>query len=172
MSGPRRRLLVRETVAAAYTEVPLRRRDGSVRAHTLIDADDYGLKLRACSLTAVGYVQTVTAAGQRYLHREVLGLRPGDGLVADHLSGDKLDNRRGNLRALTQAQNAQNTRAKTGSSSAARGVSRCPDTGAWRARVGAAWLGRHSTEQEAAQAAQAARTAMLPYTNEARYPCR
>ena len=49
-----------------------------------------------------------------YLHREVLGLTPGDGLETDHRNGDRLDNRRSNLRVATRAQNAQNVPARSG----------------------------------------------------------
>jgi hypothetical protein len=50
-----------------------------------------------------------------YLHREVLGLVAGDGMVADHIDGNTLDNRRCNLRAVTHAENLRNRRAITGS---------------------------------------------------------
>lgn len=41
------------------------------------------------------------------LHREVLGLKPGDPLV-DHRDGDGLNNRRANLRAVSKRENARN----------------------------------------------------------------
>lgn len=41
------------------------------------------------------------------LHREVLGLKPGDPLV-DHMDGDGLNCRRANLRAVTQSENRRN----------------------------------------------------------------
>jgi len=36
-----------------------------------------------------------------FLHRELLGLKPGDGLHGHHCNGNGLDNRRCNLRAMT-----------------------------------------------------------------------
>lgn len=45
------------------------------------------------------------------MHRQILGVP--DGLYADHINGDRLDNRRANLRICTAAENARNRR-KTG----------------------------------------------------------
>lgn len=61
-----------------------------------------------------GYVQTTTGQGRRHtgtsrylkLHHLILGRQ--DGFVVDHVNGDKLDNRRSNLRFVTQADNARN----------------------------------------------------------------
>lgn len=44
------------------------------------------------------------------MHREVLGLAPGDGVFCDHINGNGLDNRRENLRRATPQQNAHNIR--------------------------------------------------------------
>lgn len=40
------------------------------------------------------------------MHRHIM--EPVDGLVVDHINRDRLDNRRGNLRVITQAQNVFN----------------------------------------------------------------
>ena len=42
------------------------------------------------------------------LHREILGLKKGDGRVVDHKNGNPLDNRRENLRIGTHGTNAKN----------------------------------------------------------------
>ncbi len=44
----------------------------------------------------------------RYLHRVILGLEPGDGKKVDHRNGNGLDNRRDNLRVVSSRQNLQN----------------------------------------------------------------
>lgn len=44
------------------------------------------------------------------LHRALLGLWPGDGLIIDHKNGDRFDNRRANFRQATPAQSSGNTR--------------------------------------------------------------
>lgn len=45
-----------------------------------------------------------------YLHRVITGV--ADGLFVDHINGDKLDNRRINLRIVTRDQNAKNVAGK------------------------------------------------------------
>ena len=71
-----------------------------------------------------------------YLHRSVLGLKPGDGQRADHRNGDTLDNTRGNLRVATTAQNCRN-RKKQGSygNSPYKGVTRIKGRDLWVARI-------------------------------------
>lgn len=110
--------------------------------------------------------------GTVYMHREVLGLTPGDGLDADHINGDGLDNRRENLRPVTRAQNIQNRQAgNRGARSRYRGVGFCKKTGRWTANVTidrqVHWLGRHDTEEEAAAAAAAFRARHMPFSSDA-----
>jgi len=42
------------------------------------------------------------------LHREILGLKLGDGKIADHINHDGLDNQRHNLRACNSKENSRN----------------------------------------------------------------
>jgi hypothetical protein len=82
-----------------------------------------------------------------------------------------LDNRRGNLRQVTQGENLQNVRAHRDGSSRNRGVSWCQHRKAWRAQVMV--NGKHvlqkcfPTEREAAQAAANARARLQPFSQEA-----
>ena len=43
-----------------------------------------------------------------YLHRAILGLKRGDGRIADHINGNTLDCRKANLRIVTASQNSLN----------------------------------------------------------------
>lgn len=42
------------------------------------------------------------------IHRWILGLEKGDGKIVDHINGNRLDNRRENLRLVTKSLNALN----------------------------------------------------------------
>ena len=90
------------------------------------------------------------------LHREIMGLVPGQRTkIVDHINGNKLDNRRANLRVCTTAQNAWNSVLYSTNTSGYKGV--YPDTerpGYWRAamRIDGKTknLGRYKTKEEAA----------------------
>lgn len=94
-----------------------------------------------------------------YMHREIN--RTPDALHTDHIDGDGLNNQRSNLRSVTPAQNAMNKGKQRGQSS--KGAWLDPSTrGAnkWRAAIRIAgrlkYLGRFSTEEQAASAYAAA----------------
>lgn len=86
-----------------------------------------------------------------FMHRQILGLRKGDGIVIDHANHDGLDNRRANLRTATVAQNNANLRTHGG----LRGVALRP-SGSWHAHIRIAGrqhhLGAFPTAEEAARA--------------------
>lgn len=93
---------------------------------TLIDADQYEIvSKKKWTLSAAGYARTNGFVNGKksanvYLHRFILGLKSGE--IADHISGDKLDNRKSNLRTVTQSENIHNTHCKPRSSTGFRGV--------------------------------------------------
>jgi hypothetical protein len=92
-----------------YRLIPLHDRKGNLRAHAIVDPDDFKRfgHLR-WSIGAGGYVLTGRGCDQRRLHRLILGLCRGDKREGDHTNGDTLDNRRANLRIATKAENGQN----------------------------------------------------------------
>jgi hypothetical protein len=116
-----------------------------------------------------GYAVRKVYVGDKQLgvrmNRELLGLVPGDPDV-DHINGNKLDNRRGNLRVCTNAQNHQN-RHRPG-----RGATWDARRNRWRARVMLAGkqhnLGYFATREEAADAAAAFRREHMPFSSDAR----
>lgn len=81
-------------------------------------------------------------------HRYVLGLRKGEGIV-DHVNGDRLDNRRDNLRITSYTGNAVNR--DSYGQSGYKGV-RQVSTNCYVARVGAISLGCYSEASTAALA--------------------
>ena len=95
-----------------------------------------------------------------YLHRVILermiGCPVESGFVCDHIYGDGLDNRRSNLRVITNQQNQWNKRRnETPKSSQYKGVSKASG-GKWTARIKfnmrLKHLGTFKTEVEAALA--------------------
>ena len=89
-----------------------------------------------------------------WMHREVLGLKPGDPRV-DHRDGDGLNNQRMNLREATHRQNMMNSRGRSGSSRF-KGVDWDKRAKKWRARISVngkkKHLGYFIDEEEAARA--------------------
>jgi hypothetical protein len=86
------------------------------------------------------------------LHRMLLDVPPG--LDTDHVSGDSLDNRRGNLRAVTRAVNQQNrVRPNRNSRSGTLGVTWNKRDRRWQVRVMAGgrlvYLGAFKTREAA-----------------------
>lgn len=157
--------------------IPLRARDGTIRAYALIDADDaafvnqwrWYLKIRREG----GYVaRTDYSEGQRTLrlHRELMGLpRVYDGREVDHIDRDPLNCQRSNLRVVTHAGNMQNTPRRIGTSEH-RGVVWDERYHKWRARITVngkrQHLGRFDTEEEAARVSREARARLLPYATD------
>jgi hypothetical protein len=96
---------------------------------------------------------------RRAMHRLIMGCPVG--FEVDHINGNKLDNRRANLRLASHRQNCQNQRVYTRNTSGFRGVVYCRRTGRWRAKVVSAGrchsAGYHSTAEQAAHAASVLR---------------
>src|SRR4051794_10009663 len=108
--GERARTIVGDD-GLAYLAIPLRGRDGTVRAWTLVDQDDAPVVLAyRWHLDSHGYAITKIRAGDRrrtvLMHR--LLLAPPDHLCIDHKNRCRLDNRRQNLRVVTPTENAMN----------------------------------------------------------------
>jgi hypothetical protein len=57
------------------------------------------------------------------MHRFIMNSKPGEPMI-DHINGDKLDNRKSNLRSATSFQNAQNKLKKEGATSKYIGVNK------------------------------------------------
>lgn len=109
--------------------------------------------------------------GSIYLSRYLMDCP--DDLQVDHISRDRLDNRRSNLRNITQMQNSQNKRVyKTNKSCGIRGVTWYKSTNKWRAQYQVNkkkyHIGYFDTLEEADIAVQKVRAEKMPYSNELR----
>lgn len=159
-----------DTTKAAEFEIPLRARSGKVCGVAIVDAVDADL---ADHQWRMGHGYAVRWMGERAgsMHRQVLERSLGRplavGLFADHINGNKLDNRRSNLREATRAESTLNRgphgtwRGRVTASSlkgvyARKGSRRRP----WRAQIKCdgkqIYLGVFATEPEAAAAYDAA----------------
>ena len=146
--------------------VPLQGLSG-VRGYAIVDEDDAPwLSRHSWHLHSAGYAcRTFWPGGCVLMHREILGLKPGDQRIGDHINGDRLDNRKANLRVLEHdGLNRQNMKAGRGTSRF-RGVSE--SRGRWKAQVQLdghnKFLGRFDTELEAALVAEAYRFLFMPF---------
>jgi len=101
------------------------------------DGDREWLSRWRWSLTNSGYPH----ASSGLIHRLITGAKKGE--YVDHVNGDKLDNRRANLRLATQQQNQRNRRrAKSKTSSQFKGVFWDKDKRKWRVRIVSRQSGR------------------------------
>jgi hypothetical protein len=155
--------------------IPLRR-GGLIVAHALVSSADYERLARFSWLFSdKGYAYRGWWRGgkkhRQPMHRDVLGLLPGDPRQADHINRDRLDNRRGNLRIVTRAEQAQNLTSYRGSSSRFRGVSWNRERRKWRATARLSgkihFLGDFDDEAAAGDAAAAFRRQHMPFSSEA-----
>jgi hypothetical protein len=73
--------------------------------------------------------------GRPLLHRYVLGLKPRDGKIVDHINGNTLDCRKSNLRIVTISQNGFNSHRHFNSSTGYKGVDYHKAGRKYRARI-------------------------------------
>jgi hypothetical protein len=73
--------------------------------------------------------------GRPLLHRYVLGLKPRDGKIVDHINGNTLDCRKRNLRIVTISQNNWNSHRNLNSSTGYKGVDYHKAERKYRARI-------------------------------------
>ena len=140
--------------------IPLRARDGSVRAWAIVDREDADLaELRWHALTSSTSDHVYACKYPGVLMHRIILLRilGGDVLhrsvLTDHKNGNGLDNRRANLRPATRSQNGANRGPTPNTSSVYLGVCRHKG-GGWQASAthnGATrYIGYFASETEAA----------------------
>jgi hypothetical protein len=119
--------------------ISLYNREQEIIAETIIDLEDYNsIKYYKWYLDNYGYVastKTNTYIKKKiYLSRLILNISKG--MNVDHKSGNKLDNRKENLRIVTRSQNAMNRKLAKDNTSGYKGVFWDKQNKKWRARIG------------------------------------
>ena len=73
-----------------------------------------------------GYAQRRVKIGNKVstilMHRQIMELSFGDSICVDHINGDRLDNRKSNLRLCTHTENLHNSKLSKRNKSRAKGV--------------------------------------------------
>ena len=115
---------------------------GKTGKFALVDDEDYDLIMQWKWWNKEGYAireTEINKHGERrkrkrfYMHR-LINKTP-DGMEVDHINGDKLDNRKENLRTCTRHQNIINRCSFKGASSKFKGVLWNVKLNKWRARI-------------------------------------
>lgn len=134
---------------------------GRKKTPVLVDEEDYvRLKDDWCfSISSHGYLRAIKYIGvengkykynHTYFHKLVIKQRKG--MFVDHINGNKLDNRKENLRICTPASSSRNTCSSKGY----KGVFQNKRNGRWTAQITKNYkcfhLGMYSTAEEAALA--------------------
>ena len=100
-----------------------------------------------------------------FMHRDIIN--PAAGISVDHRNGNRIDNRRENLRVATQSQNNANQKISARNTSGFKGVSFQKQHQKYRAQIVLNQKQKHlGYFQTAAQAASAYDTAALHYFGE------
>lgn len=161
-----------------YCRIPLCAKDGSVRAHALVDASDHAqLARHRWRLQEHGYAVRHeyidhTHSRSIRMHRQIMGVTDPETHI-DHINGDKLDNRRTNLRVATRSQNEQNRSGlNQNNRSGHRGVHWSKSEQKWKVQVTldrkVHCLGTFDDLEEAARSASAFRAEHMPFAADAR----
>lgn len=100
----------------------------------IVDAEDYeALSQHRWCVNAYGYAVRRQGREIVFMHRQILGLAPGDGMLGDHRDRVRLNNSRENLRIATRSQNQHNRKLRVDSASGVKGVERA--CGRWKAYI-------------------------------------
>ena len=121
----------------------------------LVSREDQNLALsRKWTVDGTGYAVAKIERKKASFHRIAAGALPG--FMVDHINRDRLDNRRSNLRIADRSLNTHNAKKAPFASSRYRGVTWRGNERQWEAGIKIAgktiYLGRYSTQREAAEA--------------------
>lgn len=102
-----------------------------------VDDADYDWLNRYCWYFDGRYAFYMLRIGSKYRKKYMHSMinKTPKGFCTDHIDGNKLNNRRSNLRTATKSQNSQNRPVSPTSTSGYKGVCLCKKTGNWLARI-------------------------------------
>ncbi len=130
-------------------KIPLSGKNGKGK-FAIVDAEDVELIAGIrWHLSDTGYAINRSNGKTLRMHR-LINKTP-DGLYTDHKNHDRLDNRRKNLRSVTQKENMSNYKG-------AKGYCWDKAKGKWAVRYKRTYYGRYETEEEAQKAYQRAKS--------------
>ena len=113
-----------------FRTIPL----GKGRA-AIVDASDYDWLMQwKWTVTSKGYAYRTSKKDGKSAAMHRLILDTPKGMVSDHINGNRLDNRRANLRICTHAGNSQN-KGVSRHTSVYKGVASKEDNNIWQARI-------------------------------------
>ncbi len=124
----------------------------------IVDDEDFGWLSRWNWYFNGSYAIRVDGKKTVYMHREIL--KTPKGKETDHIDGNKINNRRKNLRVANRSQNSLNKAASKGKTSRYKGVCWDTEKGKWLAQIQVSgrprrrvkFLGRFQKEKDAASA--------------------
>jgi hypothetical protein len=137
--------------------------------HALVDDVDYDYLMQwKWTYLSTGYAYRQYTVGKKsngkqqlktiLMHRLLTGTPKG--IDTDHINGNRLDNRRHNLRTCTRSQNNANSLVVRGTTSKLKGVYLEKRTGRWTSQISVGGrkisLGAYATEEAAHEAYKAA----------------
>ena len=137
--------------------------------HAIVDAEDYDWLMQRKWCFRDGYAaKTIHSSGSgknrksRTIKMHRIVNNTPDGMSTDHINGDKLDNRKCNLRVCTHRQNLSSQKKQDGRSSKYKGVSLSKENGKWIAYIKVNQVKKHlgcfTSEEDAARAYNTAAT--------------
>lgn len=119
-----------------YAELILIDKNNKEVGKMIIDMDDVELfKNKKVYLHKTGYASCRFNKQTTFVHRIVMNIVDSN-LTCDHINGDKLDNRKCNLRICTQADNSKNKKIPKNNTSGHKGVCWNKSAKKWIAYIG------------------------------------
>lgn len=120
-----------------------------------VDDEDYSNLVQWNWLIEYGYAQRLVKGIRIRMHREIMNATKGK--YIDHINGDKLDNRKENLRFCTQRENSKNVKVeRKNNTSGYKGVAWKKQNKKWRASIFLNYknihIGYYDTKEKAALA--------------------